>query len=443
MQFSTTSKQGYSRPNPELTAVCLFASAGIGELGLEAAGLDIVTANELIAERVDLYQENFPNTTMVQGDIWEKVDEIVDVSLRRLAGRELFLLYATPPCQGMSSNGTGKLKSEIAAGRRAAEEQRNRLVIPTMEIVNQLRPRFLLMENVPQMSSTVIMNENRKEEKILDFLRRRLPDEYEGTAEVLACEDFGIPQRRKRLITIYSRDDQAKRFFRSNGHSFIVESMKSPGPTLREAIGHLPPLDATEGNNSDPDFHPQHRVPLMKPNKYWWVSQTREGDTAFNNQCVNDRCRATTTLGHREALVEGKWIALKDTPIHCTSCGALLPRPVVTEKSGQIRPLKGFHSAYRRMRWDKPARTLTQNFIYEASDNKIHPGQNRVLSVLEAMIIQSIADYEYRFEIHGRDIGIPKIAEVIGESVAPRLIEIVTSKLIEIAEFGASDEIAS
>ena len=94
------------------------------------------------------------------------------------------------------------------------------------------------------------------------------------------------------------------------------------------------------------------------------------------------------------------------------------------------------------MRWDQPARTLTQNFIYEASDNKIHPSQNRVLSVLEAMIIQSIADYEYRFEIAGRDIGIPKIAQVIGESVAPRLIELIVSQLIEIANVGASGEVA-
>jgi DNA (cytosine-5)-methyltransferase 1 len=442
-EFSSSRKRPQNKGRYGLPAVCLFASAGIGELGLEAAGLEILTANELISDRVDLYRENFPKTDMIQGDVWDKADEIIASAKERLAGRELFLLYATPPCQGMSTNGSGKLKSEIAAGRRAVEEARNRLVIPTMEIVKKLRPRFLLLENVPQMSTTVIRNENNKDERILDFVRRMLPTEYDGVAEVLACEDFGIPQRRKRLITIYTRDEGAKTFLRLNGNSFITETMKSPAPTLREAIGGLPPLDASEGHNSNCDFHPQHRVPIIKPNKYWWVSHTPEGDTAFNNQCVNESCRSTSTPGHREALVDGRWIALKDTPIYCISCGELLPRPTVTERSGALRPLKGFHSAYRRMRWDQPARTVTQNFIYEASDNKIHPSQNRVLSVLEAMIVQSIADYEYRFEINGKDIGIPKIAEVIGESVAPKLIEVIATQLINISDTRSSREVAS
>ena len=85
------------------------------------------------------------------------------------------------------------------------------------------------------------------------------------------------------------------------------------------------------------------------------------------------------------------------------------------------------------MRSDQPARTITQNFIYEASDNKIHPSQNRVLSVYEAMVVQSIDRYDFAFEIDGQDIGIPKIAEVIGESVAPYLIELLGRQLLLIS----------
>lgn len=439
LKFATTPRRTTRRPTGVSPAVCLFTSAGIGELGLEAAGAEILVANEIIPERAALYRENFPKTEMVLGDIWEKSEQIIHRSLDLLAGRELFILYATPPCQGMSTNGSGRLKSEIAAGRREQEEARNRLIIPTMQIVNQLRPRFLLLENVPQMASTMIRNDEGEQEMILDFIQRTLPDCYEGTAQVLACEDFGIPQRRKRLITIYTRDPSAKSFFKANGCSFITDEMRRPGPTLREAIGHLPRLEAVDGKNAMTDYHPQHRVPVMKPLKHWWVSHTPEGNTAFNNQCVNPTCLSSDTPGHREALVDGRWVALKDTPIFCDACGELLPRPTVTERNGEVRALKGFHSAYRRMRWDQPARTLTQNFIYEASDNKIHPEQNRVLSVLEAMILQSIADYEYNFEIDGHDIGIPKIAEVIGESVAPRLIEIVVSQLMAIAEMDADD----
>lgn len=421
------------RANTRLSAICLFSSAGIGELGLEAAGLDILLASELVPYRVDLYKENFPGAEVVQGDIWETYPEVVERATELLAGDELFLLYATPPCQGMSTNGSGRLKWEIDSGRRDHEDPRNRLIIPTMEVARQLRPRFLLLENVPQMMNTVIRNEADEPESILDFVQRQLGSEYVGCGEVLACEEFGIAQRRRRLVSVFTRDPLASAYFVANGRSFIDDSMKSPGPTLAEAIGELPSLDAVRGRNECIDFHPQHRVPLMNPLKHWWVENTPEGSTAFNNQCVNAQCLSRETRGHVEELVDGRWVARKDTPIFCAECGELLPRPTVEEKDGTVRPLKGFHSAYRRMRWDQPARTITQNFIYEASDNKIHPSQHRVLSVYEAMILQTIDRYDFRFEVDGKDIGIPRIAEVIGESVAPLLIEIVVSKLVALA----------
>jgi DNA (cytosine-5)-methyltransferase 1 len=420
---------GRSRPK----AVCLFSSAGIGELGLSAAGLDVVLASELIPYRVAVYAENFPETKTIEGDIWDIGDEVVSETRSLLGTDELFLLYATPPCQGMSSNGAGKLRAEIEAGRRLVEEPRNRLIIPTLDVICALQPRFVLLENVPQMKDTVIRNERDRAETILGFVSRQLGPDYVGAGEVVACDDFGIPQRRRRLVSIFTRDPAAKEFFSSNGGSFFDDEIKEPGATLKEAIGSLPPLDSVPGANAAPDFHPQHRVPLMDPRKYWWVSQTPEGQTAFNNQCANGTCIESFTPGHREELVDGKWRSVKDAPIHCINCGELLPRPTVIEKDGSVRPLRGFHSAYRRMRWDQTARTLTQNFIYEASDNKIHPDQNRVLSVYEAMVLQTIDRYEYRFEINGVDIGIPKIAEIIGESVPPLLMEKIAGRLLSLA----------
>ena len=418
----------------ERQAVGLFSSAGIGELGLDSAGISVTVASELVPYRAALYRRNFPTTMMVEGDIWTVKDEIIAAARDRLGDAELFMVYATPPCQGMSSNGAGKLQYEIEAGRRDHEEPRNRLIIPTVDIINELRPQFVLLENVPQMMHTVIRNEEDEPERILDFVERKLGPDYVGRAEVLACEDFGIPQRRKRLITVFSRHPAAVDFYRRNGDSYIDPSLRSPGPTLAEAIGHLPPLDATPGANEDLAFHPQHRVPVMNPLKYWWVSHTPEGATAFNNGCVNPDCLSSRTPGHREERVDGKWTSVKDTPIYCDDCGDLLPRPTVTESDGTVRSLRGFHSAYRRMRWDQPARTVTQNFIYEASDNKVHPSQNRVLSVYEAMIVQSMERYEYSFTIDGADIGIPKIAEVIGESVPPLLIETISAHLATIAD---------
>ncbi len=416
----------------QLQSVCLFSSAGIGELGIEAVGIHIVAANELIPYRVALYRENFKSETVIEGDIRTTKEKIISAGREGLRNEDMFLVYATPPCQGMSSNGMGRLKWEASQGRREEEDERNRLIIPTLDVVNQLRPVWLLLENVPGMRNTEIRVEGDRFENIIDYVRRRLGPDYVGCAEVVACQDYGVPQRRKRLITIFTRDAKGKAFFKANGGSFFSKSMREPLQTLRDAIGHLPPLEARLGKNENRAFHPQHYVPLMDPRKFWWTENTKEGDTAFNNQCVNPVCGCTQNPGHRDILVEGKWVSSKEIPIHCVKCGSLLPRPTVITPSGEPRLLKGFHSAYRRMLWDEPARTLTQNFIYEASDNKIHPSQNRVLSIYEAIILQTINRYPYEFSIGGKDIGAAKIAEVIGESVPPYLIQKICEMMISV-----------
>lgn len=420
---SSVGKRSSVTDTVKLTSVCLFSSAGIGELGVEAAGISILAANEIVPHRVSLYRENFPTSDIFSGDIREQHDLIIGTTKEKLSGDDLFLLYATPPCQGMSTNGMGRLKWEAAQGRRKEEDERNRLIIPTMDIACALRPKWILLENVPGMRYTDIRTELGESENIISYVKRRLGPEYVGGCEVIACHDYGIPQRRKRLITIFTRDSKGRSYFECNGGSFFSPALKEPPRSLRAAIGHLPELDAVEGRNSNYSFHPLHYVPVMNEIKYGWVKHTKEGDTAFNNQCVNPSCGFKYTPGHKDVLIEGKWVASKEIPIDCMKCGSALPRPTVIDKAGNRRAMKGFHSAYRRMLWDEPARTLTQNFIYEASDNKIHPEQNRVLSVYEATILQTIDRYNYKFTIGGKSIGAARIAEVIGESVPPYLIE--------------------
>lgn len=412
----------------KLRAASLFSSAGIGELGIQAAGIDILLANELLPARVALYRENFTHE-ILEGDISKKKHDFIERVQEKLDTEELFLLYATPPCQGMSSNGMGKLKSEVASGRRNHEDQRNRLVIPAMDAAVALKPRWFLLENVPGMEKTEIRTVGTRSENIISYIRKRLGPDYAGGSEVIACEDFGVPQRRKRLITIFTRDPEGKRLFELNGGSFFPSSMREPHVTLRDAIGKAPPLSARPGKNEARGFHPYHYVPLMADLKHHWVKHTKEGDTAFNNQCVNPACKCKTNPGHKDVKVNGKWVSSKEIPIHCHECGSLLPRPHVIE-DGRPRLLRGFHSAYRRMKWDEAARTLTQNFIYEASDNKIHPSQNRVLSVYEAMVVQTINRYEYKFRVNGNDISTAQIAEVIGESVPPYLIEKICKMMV-------------
>jgi DNA (cytosine-5)-methyltransferase 1 len=94
--------------------------------------------------------------------------------------------------------------------------------------------------------------------------------------------------------------------------------------------------------------------------------------------------------------------------------------------------MKGYVSAYKRMTWDEPASTLTQNFQYACSDNKVHPAQNRVLSLYEGIILQTISEYNYSFEIAGKLVADGLIRDTIGESVPPRVIDIICKNILSI-----------
>lgn len=423
----------------------LFSSAGIGELGIEAAGLSILVSNELLKNRCDLYAENFPSVNNICGDIWEKKEEIIHAWLE-CSSEEPFLIYATPPCQGMSSNGAGKLLREVREGRRAKEDPRNRLIIPTMDIVKRLHPHWLLLENVPTMDQTVISDEDGHYINIIEYIRRELGDEYVGKAEVVNCADYGIPQMRKRLITIFTRDIEGKKLLKNNGsflpvktHSEEASLFTKSWVTLRDAIGQLPSLSAELGKNELPSFNRYHTVPIIEDEKLLWIENTPEGSTAFNNQCCNPECMFQGNPVHGSNYDDGIHQSNKSTPIYCEKCGKLLPRPtVIDSKTGERRLIRGFDTAYRRMEWDKPAPTLTQKMHAVASDKKIHPTQNRALSLYEAMIIQTISDYDYSFSISGKEVTRNTICQVIGESVPPRLINLICNNILQQYEMAGS-----
>lgn len=109
--------------------------------------MKILLSNELVESRCALYGENYPETECLCGDIWQMKDRII----QNWDGYDVaspFLIYATPPCQGMSFNSVGKRLQEIRRVRAPKDDPRNQLIIPTVEIVKKLRPQWLLLENV-------------------------------------------------------------------------------------------------------------------------------------------------------------------------------------------------------------------------------------------------------------------------------------------------------
>ena len=418
----------------------LFSSAGIGELGIKACKMNILLSNELLKNRCALYQENYPETKSLCGDIWQLQDEIFEIWKNFKIGNP-FMIYATPPCQGMSFNSVGKRLNEIRKGKAPKDDPRNRLIIPTINLAKRLQPEWLLLENVQEMQNTIIPVEDGTYKNIIDYIKEELGEEYVGGPEIVNCADYGIPQTRIRLITIFTRSKKGIEYFKNYGSFMPVKTHSEKGSkstkkwvTLRDAIGNLPTLSADEGNNEDPNI-PLHIVPIMKKDKFWWVKNTPYNESAYNNQCVE--CGYNDNPRHGMTFIDGRHISKKDTPIYCLKCGALLPRPTMLDAdTGERRRIKGFDSAYRRMIWDAPAGTITRNVQEVASDKKIHPTQNRTLSIYEAAILQTISDYDYKFSIDGKAISLNACCQVIGESVPPRLIELICKKIISIEKSG-------
>lgn len=412
-------------PEP-INVLSLFCSAGIADLALRECGWRTLVANELHKDRAALFAANHPEAEVIAGDIYEQRGAIEAALDLRLAGAQLDAIFATPPCQGMSKNGMGKLLSGRAVGDRVHLDPRNQLVCAVVELTEKYLPSMLLMENVPEMQRTVIETETGLE-MIADFMRRRLdPHGYVGSMRVVEFADFGVPQRRKRLITIFTRLPALKSLVQKEAwlpqttHASEASLLKRPWRTVEDAIGDLPPLDAQSAATAASAYHPLHRVPVLDAEKYFWVSNTPPGATAFDNQCANPRCHDVENPRHgAKRCDEGINRAVKDTPIHCISCGGLLPRPW-TKTSEGYRIMSGFTSAYKRMRGDLPASAVTRNLSYACSDQKLHPTQNRVLSLHEAEIIHSISQFDWVWERSDRKrVSDKLIRDVIGESIPP------------------------
>ena len=413
----------------DLKAISLFSCGGIGDLALKKAGVDVILANELEQERAEVFCYNFPEVEMIIGDIWQKKDSIIKTVHSILPNTKLDIVFATPPCQGMSKNGRGKLLNLVRKGERPKEDPRNQLVIPAIDIFLELEADTLVMENVPEMENTLISSSlfQGKLISIPEYIMERLGSEFTSSIKVIEFADYGVPQRRQRLISVFSKHHNIKKFITEFGTIFPpkthskrpVAGMK-PWVSVRDAISMLPTLDAISKQTSVSDEIPYHKVPLLDADKYLWVSNTPTGKSAFDNQCINPSCgySENTTHGSKHNK-DGINKSNTSTPIYCEKCNQLLPRPWVRE-GDKFRLMKGFVSAYKRMDYDLPSSALTRNLSYACSDNKLHPDQNRVLSIHEATILHTLSQYEYSWiRRDGKKVSDKLVRELIGESIPP------------------------
>lgn len=342
-----------------LTGLSLFASAGIGETYFKDVGIDIKVANELLEKRADLYRAINPETTVVCGDITK--DEVFSKILASCPKKVDFIL-ASPPCQGMSVAGKNRCQKTMEA------DERNYLITYVVKAIKATNPDYILVENVPALLKLELQYAG-KYRTVLDILQYEFGDQYEIDSMVVDSADYGVPQTRLRAIIKMNR--KGKRW---------SWPLKKDKITVRDAIGHLPSLEAGEHSEIKWHFARKH-----SKDNILWMKHTPTGKSAFSN-------------------------------------------PVYYPQKKDGTRVKGYESSYRRIRWDAPAPTITIRNDCIASQRNVHPGRllpdgtysdARVLTPLELMLLNSLpADWNIP-----DDTPELLIRQCIGESIPPLMLK--------------------
>ena len=286
----------------------LFSGGGVGDVGVEwGCAIPVLAAAEILPSRAQLIRKNFPATEVFEGDIWELQQEYINFFNKELNGKRPWLITLSPPCQGMSANGAGRISSSIRSGVRPREDERNRLILPGISVLEKLQPDWFILENVRRMQNTIIRNEHDKPENILACLSRRLtPLGYSIRSNVLNFSSYGVPHHRERLITIGCRIPEVLESGPPVGDVFSKQiSPFHPVAThgggnghapvsLSDAIGRLPQLDSLGLLQDSKD--PYHCIPRWNENQYFWMKHTpRRGkvlsiiSAAFNVSIITNR----------------------------------------------------------------------------------------------------------------------------------------------------------
>lgn len=208
-----------------LTAVDLFAGCGGLTQGLKDSGFNVLGAIELDQKARSTYSLNHPEVKLLGEDIRDVCGESLLNDLGLAAG-ELDLLAGCPPCQGFST-------LRARAGHHPAADDRNKLIDDFCRLALTLKPKAIMMENVPALQKYV------RFECLLNSLGA---EGYKVDYKVLDAADYSVPQRRKRLILVASRVGEP-RLGKPSGEVYSVRSaiggLKTPGFT-GDALHDMP-----------------------------------------------------------------------------------------------------------------------------------------------------------------------------------------------------------
>jgi DNA (cytosine-5)-methyltransferase 1 len=377
------------RPIPDgaRTVLDLFCGAGGLSFGFELSG-EFVTACgiDLLPDRIATFTANHEYATGVAGDL--RAYSLAEFS--RLVG-QVDVVVGGPPCQGFSS---------IRPFRTLTEgDPRNSLVEHYVLVIDKLRPRWFVFENV-----VGILTHERGErlEAVLNGLRAA---GYEVDWRVVNAALYGVPQYRERVVIVGNR---------------LGVKFQWPAPTHRVEYKSMAG-NRSEVIRTDPLFaqHLPAAVNLMEA----------IGDlpSVESGQEVLAYGEVRQLTDYQKLMREGS----ERLTLHRATRHSKHMLEIIRHAGANISALppgmvkSGFSSCYSRLDADRPSTTLTVNFVHPASNRCIHPHQHRALTPREGARIQSFPD---RFVFRGTAA---QTVKQIGNAVPPLLGKTLALAIVE------------
>jgi DNA (cytosine-5)-methyltransferase 1 len=332
------------------TCIDLFVGAGGLSEGFKMAGFEVLAANDFDEHCAATFRLNNPNIPFFLGPI-EKIKAGDFLEAARIRPGQIDCVIGGPPCQAFS----------VYNHQRGMHDERSGLFKEYLRIVEGLMPRFVVMENVPGMTS---VEGGRAVQEIKSGLSRL---GYKVENKILKAEEFGVPQERRRMFFIGSLDHEIRWPLPTHGR---LGSGLPPFTTVHDAISDLPTLENAEGTV---------RLPYTKPAVTSYQKFVREGSRAVYNH-VAPSLSSINLERMRHIPPGGSW---RDIPVN------LLP-------AGMKRARRSDHTKrYGRLHPEGLACTiLTKCDPHWGAF--FHPEQDRAITVREAARLQSFPD-AFRF----------------------------------------------
>ena len=344
-----------TRPKRQIYAVDLFCGAGGLTRGLLDAGIKVKAGVDLDPICQYPYEHNNGSEFLNKS-----VTELEPGEISHFYCNDGFsLLAGCAPCQTFS---TYNLKERS----KKEKDKKWFLLLEFARLVGEIQPDLVTMENVPGLEEQDVFQV---------FLNTLKEHRYNVSYQVVACEEYGIPQHRRRLVLLGSKLGTIR--------LLTPDEIGAEKMTVRQAFEGLPPL--LDGEQSPVDA-------LHQCSKLSDINRRRI----------------------RASKPGGTW---RDWPKE-------LIADCHKKNTG-----KSYGSVYGRMEWDQPAPTMTTQFFGFGNGRFGHPKEDRAISLREGAIIQSFPR-DYEFVEPGAPICQRNIGRLIGNAVPVKLGEVIGKSLV-------------